>query len=156
MRRIVGMIVLQPFEDFRRLHLSFGGNQRYRAFVKCFPVERRAVGYLAEGLGCLVIMLLRKPRFADAQPKDDGFVACCDEAEKGDLGFPELTAVEGEVGKPELRAEMIRRCGKNLPEGNARLAFLTALVEFQGLFVNETDAARVERAAEIVARARKI
>jgi hypothetical protein len=52
-----------------------------------------------------------------------------------------------------LRAEMVGCCGKHLPEGDIGGRLLAGLVEFECLFVDKTDAARVKRAAEIVSRA---
>lgn len=48
---------------------------------------------------------------------------------------------------------MVRCCGKHLPEGDIGGRLLAALVEFERLFVDKTDAAGVKRAAEIFARA---
>ena len=153
MCRIVRMIVLQPVEDFRTFHRSFGGNQRHGAFVKRFPVEGRAIGHLAEGLGRLVVVLLRQPGLADTQPQDDGFLPGGQKTEKGDFGLPEFTPVEQQIGEPELRAEMVRCRSQHLRECNIGGRLLAGLIEFEGLFVDKTDAARVQRAAEIFARA---
>lgn len=150
---LVRMIMLQSFKDFGAFHLSFGGDESNGAFVERFAVERRAIGDLAEGLGCLVIMLLRQPCLTDAEPKQNRVLAAGEKRQEGDFRLPELAPIKRQVGQPELGAGMTGRCGKHLAEGDACGSLPARLVKFETLFVDKSDTARVKRAAEIITRA---
>lgn len=109
MRSVVRMVMLQSVEDFGAFHRSFGRNQRHGALVERLAVEGGAIGHLTECFGRLVILPLRQPRFAYAHPQQNRVLTAAEETEESDFRFAEFTAVEGQIGQPELCAKVIGR-----------------------------------------------
>ncbi|MNL41170.1 hypothetical protein D3C87_1635680 [compost metagenome] len=116
-------------------------------------MEGGAIGHLTECFGRLVILPLRQPRFAYAHPQQNRVLTAAEETEESDFRFAEFTAVEGQIGQPELCAKVIGRGCQHLGKGDVGGRLLARLVKFETLFVDEAYAARVELATEIVARA---
>lgn len=150
---VVRMIMLQPVEDFRTFHRSFGGNEGDGAFIERLAVEGSAIGHLTEGLGGFIILLLRQPGLADAQPQKNRVLTAAEKPEECDFRFPEVAAVKCQVGQSELRADMIGRCRQHLGKGDIGGRLLAHLVKLEALLIDEAYAARVERATEVIAGA---